>query len=256
MNGRIVASLLVASIALAQYQPKFEVASIRPSTAKGKGDMDFPPGGERLRGTNVPLSLLIVTAYNVTFPQLSWQSSAFPVLNQKFDVQAKSDHPVNRAEMLGLLQSLLADRFKLVLRRETKPLDAYLLVVDKGGPKLHLSDMPHDNHSAPVNPYRARGAEPSGGYLVFKDESMAEFAWRLSSLVVLGDRVIVDQNGLDGYYDFELKFGPDSTAAPSPPADLPSIFTALHEQLGLRLDARKVPLDVLFVKHAERPAEN
>ncbi len=256
MKHRIAGFLLAASTAFAQTQPKFEVASIRPiKAAKGIANMDFPPGGERFAATNVPLSMLIVTAYNVTFQQLSWQRSAFPVLNEKFDVQAKADHPVSRGQMLGLLQNLLADRFKLVLRRDTKPLDAYVLVVDKGGPNLHFSNLTHNNQPPPLNPYRARGAEPSSGDLVFKDESMADFAWRLSTLVVLSGRIVVDKTGLDGYYDFELKFGPEPTV-PSPAADGPSIFTALREQLGLRLDPRKVPLDVLYVERAERPAEN
>ena len=84
---------------------------------------------------------------------------------------------------------------------------------------------------------------------------MADFAWRLSTLVALGDRVVVDQTSLDGYYDFELKFGPEPTV-PSPASDGPSIFTALREQLGLRLDQRRVPLEVLYVEHAERPSGN
>ncbi len=243
---------LAAGAAVCQPAPSFEVASIRQNKNAGeKGNMEFAPSGERFAATNVPLSLLIVTAYHVTIPQFSSQDSAFPVLSERYDIQAKAEHPVSPAEMLRLLQSLLEDRFKLVVRRETKALQSYALVVDKSGPRLHLSEVPHVNDTAALNPYHARGGERSGGYLVFKDETMADFAFRLSTLVVLDGRVVVDKTGLDDHYDFELQF-----AADSPSADGPSIFTAIREQLGLRLEPRKIPLEVLSVERAERPAEN
>ena len=184
------------------------------------------------------------------FRNFSWQNPTLPVLSERYDIQAKAEHPVSGADMLRLLQSLLEDRFKLVVRRETKELQSYALVVDKGGPRLHMSEVPHFNDAAPLNPYHARGGERSVGYLVFKDETMADFACRLSTLVVLDGRVVVDKTGLAGHYDFELKFASDSASA-----DGPSIFTAIREQLGLRLEPRKIPLEGLSVERAERPAE-
>jgi uncharacterized protein (TIGR03435 family) len=86
---------------------------------------------------------------------------------------------------------------------------------------------------------------------LFKDETMADYAFRLSTLVVLDGRVVVDKTGLDGHYDFDLKFAGDSSSA-----DGPAIFTALREQLGLRLEPRKIPLEFLSAERAERPAEN
>jgi uncharacterized protein (TIGR03435 family) len=260
---------LGVEVAACQPAPSFEVASIRLNkNADEKGAMEFPPGGERFAATNVPLSLLIATAYGVTIPQFSWQNSALPVLSERYDVQAKADHPVSRAEMSRLLQSLLEDRFKLVVRRETRDLQSYALVVDKGGPLLHLSEASHVNDAAPLNPYHARGDERSSGYLAFKDETMSDFAFRLSTLVVLDGRVVVDKTGLDGHYDFELKFSPEPAFAPATGANLreplpasiliagPSIFTALREQLGLSLEPRKIPIEVLSVERAERPTEN
>ena len=85
---------------------------------------------------------------------------------------------------------------------------------------------------------------------------MADLAWRLSSLTILEDHVVVDETGLDGHYDIERKFSGVSPTEPLSGNDAPSIFTALREQLGLRLDAQKIPLEVLSVEHAERPAEN
>jgi uncharacterized protein (TIGR03435 family) len=257
------------SVAVCQLAPSFEVASIRLNKNAGeKGNMEFAPGGERFAAINVPLSLLIATAYHVTLPQFSWQNSALPVLSERYDIQAKAEHPVSAAEMSRLLQSLLEDRFKLVVRREMKELQSYALVVDKGGPKLHLSEFPHVNDAAPLNPYHARGSERSVGYLVFKDETMADFAFRLSTLAVLDGRVVVDKTGLDEHYDFELEFTQEPAFAPATGANLreplpasifiagPSIFTALREQLGLRLEPRKIPIEVLSVERAERPAEN
>jgi uncharacterized protein (TIGR03435 family) len=249
-----------AGLAMCQPAPSFEAASIRLNkSSKGGGDIEFLPGAERFSATNVPLAALILTAYNLTSPQCSCSSKAVPVLSERFDIQAKAEHPVGPREMLRLLQSLLADRFKLAVRHETKDLEAYALVIDKGGPKLRPSKAPHFNDAAPLNPYHARGVEGHSSYaldLVITDATMADLAWRLSSLTILEDHVVVDKTGLDGRYDFELKFAAQSPNGPPADSDAPSIFTALREQLGLRLDARKIPLEVLSVEHAERPARN
>jgi uncharacterized protein (TIGR03435 family) len=249
----LLAVAIMLALGPAQSQ-SFEVASVRQNTAsRGTGAMDFPPGGERFTAINVPLGAFILTAYNITAaPQCDCLNPAFPVLSEHFDIQAKAEHRVHSAEMLRLLQRLLEDRFKLVIRREIKELDAYALVVDQHGSKLHASEASQINDAAPFNPYHARGAERSSGDLVFNDEAMRDFAWRLSTLTALDGRVVVDKTGLTGRYDFELKFA----AQPSPENEAPSIFTALREQLGLRLEPRKMPIESLTVVHAERPSEN
>jgi uncharacterized protein (TIGR03435 family) len=260
---------LAPGFALCQFAPSFEVASIRLNKDPRSGtSLEFPPGRERFAAANASLNLLIVTAYDVTIPQFAWAKSSLPVLFERYDIQARAGHPVRRDEMLHMLQNLLEERFKLLVHRETKDLEAYVLVVDHGGekrsPVLHLSDLPHINDATPLNPYHARGTEPSSGYLAFKDETMADFAWRLSSLVALGGRVVVDKTGLNDHYDFELKFRPDLSVAPpdaangreSPPDAAPSIFTAIREQLGLRLLPQKLPIEILNVERAEKPTEN
>lgn len=250
---RTVAKLILASLLChaAQGADSFEVASVRPNkNSNARGHIKFLPGGERFSATAVPLAALIVTAYGVTDPQCSCQDS-FPVLWQRFDVQAETEHPVSPAEMLRLLQSLLADRFQLAIRREKKRLPVYVLEVANSGPLLKVSDVPHQDDSAPLNPYLARGSEPVSGHMLFHDETMQGFAWRLSTLVVLGGRAVVDQTGLEGHYNFELTYGTDAAGS-----DGPSIFTALREQLGLRLEARKLPLEVITVEHAENPSSN
>lgn len=250
-----LAGLVILTSSIARSQ-SFEIASIRLNKdSRARSNIEFAPGGERFFAS-VPLVALIETAYNVSNPQCSCQNPALPVLWERFDIQAKAEHPASPAEMLRMLQNLLRERFKLAVRRETKELQAYALDVDKGGPKLHASSAPHVDDAAPLNPYHARGSEPSAGYLVFKDETMREFAWRLSTLIVLDDHTVVDQTGLDGHYDLELKFSGGSPTEPLSGNDAPSIFTALREQLGLRLDLRKLPLEMITVEHAERPTEN
>lgn len=192
-----------ADVALCQPGTSFEAASIRLNKgSKGRGNIEFLPGGERFSATNVPLGALIQTAYNLTSSQCFCYSSAVPVLLENYDIQAKAEHPVSAAEMLRLLQNLLQDRFRLVLRRETKELQAYAMVVDKGGPRLHASGAVHTNDAAPLNPYHARGVEGHSYYsldILIKDATMADLAWRLSSLTILEDHVVVDKTGLDGH---------------------------------------------------------
>lgn len=249
--AKLVLIVLLCHAAQTRTANSFEVASIRQNkSAKAKADIEFLPGGRRFITTAVALPLLIATAYGVTIPQCSCQNSS-PVMSERFDIEAEAGHPATAGEMLRMLQSLLADRFKLAVRRDKKRLPAYVLLVDKSGPMLNLSDVPHQDDEAPLNPYRARGAEAASGHLVFHDETMQEFAWRLSTLVVLDGRVVVDQTGLEGHYEFELKYGTEAAGS-----DGPSVFTAMREQLGLRLESRKLPIEVITVEHVEEPSGN
>jgi uncharacterized protein (TIGR03435 family) len=252
-------ALAILSSSLGQSQ-SFEVASVRQNkNLISSGNIAFPPGGERFAATNVPLGALIQMAYNVTNPQCSCQNPALPVLSERFDIQAEADHPMNASEMLRLIRNLLADRFRVEVRRETKPLDAYAMVVDKARPKLVRSSAQHINDFAPLNPYHARGVEGHGPYsldVVIADATMPDFAGRLSSLTILEGHVVVDKTGLDGHYDIELKLSGVSPTEQLSANDAPSIFTALREQLGLRLELHKMPIEVVTVINAERPTEN
>ena len=258
---RPMAFIALAALSSGSGQSQsFEVASVHANKdARGRGNIELAPGGERFFATNVPLGALIQMAYNVSNPQCNCQTSALPVLSERFDIQAKAEHPVRTALMLQMLQNLLRDRFNLAVRRESKELQAYVMVVDKGGPKLHPSSAPHTSEAPPINPYHARGIEGHSFYaldLVIADATMADLAWRLSSLAVLDDHVVVDKTGLNGHYDLELKFSGVSPIETPSGNDAPSIFTALREQLGLRLDLRKIPVEFITVEHAEQPTEN
>jgi uncharacterized protein (TIGR03435 family) len=244
-----IVSLIAAAGVLGQSLPAFEVASVRMNrTAGGRATVEFSPGGERFTATNTPLGQLIVTAFGVTPQQVS---PLDPVIYEKYDVQATTEHPVTRREMQRMLQALLADRFRLSIRREMKEQSVYALLVDKRGPKLPLS-----KEDLPWTLSRARGNEQNSGRMTFENESMPDFAFALSTLVVIG-RVVIDKTGLAGNYDFKLNFAPpDRMSDPSTAQDAPSIFTAVQEQLGLRLEAQKIPVESLVIEHVERASDN
>jgi len=255
MRTAIAIACLIACAtiaALAQSSSAFDVASIRPNRASGgRPSAEFSPGGERFSATNISIGVLIVIAYGVTPRQVSPLDS---VAAEKYDIQAVVDHAVTRDQMLLMLQALLADRFKLRIRREMREVPAYALVVGKAGARLHLSEV-----QLPWSFARARGREQKDGWigrLIFENESMPAFASVLSTLIAVG-RIVVDETGLRGNYDFEVSYTPAAL-----PADLatgpiaPSIFTALQEQLGLRLEPRRAPLEFLIIEHVEKPSEN
>jgi len=149
--------------------------------------------------------------------------------------------------MRPLIRSLLADRFQLVIHRETKELPVYALLVAKNGAKLQV------NEGAPGP--RVNGVR---GQLTGKKVNMALIVAQLAPQV---GRTVVDQTGLTGEYDYTLQWTPDSGQLPAPgveapPPSGPSILTALQEQLGLRLESTKGPVEIIVIDHAERASEN
>jgi uncharacterized protein (TIGR03435 family) len=239
-------------------QPKFEVASIKASKSGIRGgSIEFSPGGERFTMTNTPLGALLLVAYDITVRQISGAPDA---ISEKYDIAAKAEHPVSRDEMLLMIQALLADRFKLVVRRERKEVPVYALTIAPGGPRLRHSAATEAEQTMPRIPARAGGAESSGQYL-FTNESMADFAWALTRMAGIGDRVVVDNTGLNGDYDFTLTFvrdtaPPAEAIEPAAIPDGPPISVALREQLGLKLESKRALIAFLVIAHVERPSEN
>ena len=254
-------TVLMTFVASGQSTPTsqvFEVASVKPHSAEIRGNsVDFSV--ERFTATNIPLGGLILMAYNITVRQIAGQDQWF---SERYDIAAKAEHPVSRGQMRRMLQALLAERFKLVVHWETREVPVYALVVGKGGPKLHHSDPSRGEIINPLTPTGAGGTELKSGHLVFKDESMSDFAWALSRMVATGDRVVLDDTGLNGTYDFELTFEPPRRAsgaeAPGTATSIeaPSIFDAVQEQLGLKLESKKGPVKFLIVDHVEKPSAN
>jgi uncharacterized protein (TIGR03435 family) len=236
------------------------VASIKPNKSD---DVRFilrnlPGGG--LTATGVTLKMLISVAYGVPAYQISGGPSW--VGTERWDIEAKTEGAQGRLPRdlpRAMLRGLMEDRFQIKARREAKEMPVYSLVVAKNGSKL----KPHSGDSTERKPLGQFGR----GSAIFTDNSMALFAARLS--MQLG-RPVIDRTDLKGSYDFKLEWapalgegGPEALglpprAEPSPPADStgPSIFTALEDQLGLKLESTKGPVTIVVIDHVERPSEN
>jgi uncharacterized protein (TIGR03435 family) len=187
----------------------------------------------------------------------------------KFDIRAKCDEETARAfgalplkrqlsEQESMVQGLLADRFKLRVHHETRMLPVFALVSLKGGG----SRMKPSANADPEEPNEAEG--PVGDWKA-KGVAMNEFASQLSTLPELVGRMVVDKTDLKGKFDFALKWTPDTTMGAAPPspesglrrdASVPSLLTALEEQVGLRLKSSKEPVDVIVIDSAELPTAN
>lgn len=239
---------LVALMTVAALGQSFEVASVKPGKPPAQSTMTVLPGGERFVARNMPLVWLVSAAYNVPMRQISGLPQ--DLSNEGYDIEAKAERPRNREQMMRMLQGLLEDRFKLAARRETKELKAQVLVVGKGGAKIE------ENRDGAELAMR----KITGNKMSYHNMPMALFANLLAFAV---DDAVVDQTGLKGSYDFTLDYyrGPGGIGVkegrePAPDANGPSLQTALREQLGLRLESRKGPVEILMVEHAERPAIN
>lgn len=236
--GAMNAQRVLAQAATPSQSVSFEVASIRPAErwkagGEGRTRETIQPSPEGLTLRNVTLSSCLQWAYGVKFYQVSgpdWLKS------DRYDVEAKAAGPVSRAEMKRMLQALLAERFRLVLHREKKDFPLFALLVARNGPRLRSSNAEGNSD-----------VQVADGSFVFIRVSMPDFAEKLADLRTI-DRPVVDHTGIAGVFDITLK----GAASAVLQDDGPSIFTLVQEQLGLRLEPRRGPLDLLVVDHAER----
>jgi uncharacterized protein (TIGR03435 family) len=220
-------------------QSAFEVASIKPNVSgSGHSSTNTSKGGVTMR--NVSLKQCIEMAYDVKDYALSgpdWLGS------EKFDIVAKPPSDTPEDQFGPMLQSLLADRFKMTVHRESKTLSAYALVVGKNGPQLQKAEAGEGSH---MNNDGNNGKSKLTGQRV----SMPRLADFLSRQL---DRPVIDMTELPGVFDLKLEWADERQAT----AEGPSLFTALQEQLGLKLEARKLPVEILVVDHvAKVPTEN
>jgi uncharacterized protein (TIGR03435 family) len=187
---------------------------------------------------NVTLKACITWAYRVTDAEVAgppW------LTDERFDIVARTESGKPQPEMM---QALLAERFKLVVHRESKELTVYSLVVAKNGPKLKRVDPGEGDTTS------------RRGHLTATRTSMHGLARFLGGPNVRLGRPVMDKTGLDGVFDFELTWTPEGSKDEKADAP-PSIFVALQEQLGLKLESQKAPVDVLVVDHIEKaPTEN
>ncbi len=262
--------LLVASLALlspAQAQ-SFEVASIKPNRSSERGVFIRNSPGGRFSAKNVTVKMLIIMSYKIQPFQLTGAPSWIDT--EHFDIEATPEaaeaEPQNPSpdqmqasfeKQRIRVQSLLADRFKLKIHRETKELPVYALVVAKNGPKLKAAES---SGAAAKGPRMRAG----GGELIGEAVPISFLAQNLSNWV---GRFVIDRTGLGGNYDFTLKWTPDenqlpraSGGDPTVPVQRdpsgPSLFTALQEQLGLKLEPQKGPVEILAIDQISEPTEN
>jgi uncharacterized protein (TIGR03435 family) len=220
-------------------QSAFEVASVKPSTATdGGSSYRVQPG--RLTMTNESIRQIVQAAYGV--PDFRYAGPGW-LEGERYNIDAKTDSR-DAKQMTLMMQTLLAERFKLAVHHESKLLPGYALVVAKGGLKIRAVEGEGGNFNESRNKVIATHLD------------MPYFAKFLMNLLA---QPVVDETGISGGFTFELQYAnPRSDRVEKADGDqlLPSIFTVLTEQLGLKLEYRKVPVDVLVVDHAERPTEN
>lgn len=224
----------------------FEVVSVKPSAPGSQGGIIRSlPGNQTYIATNVPLRLLMTVAYSVTDRQIAggpdWINTS------RFDITAKAEHPGSVDELHRMLQNLLEDRFQLKVTHEIRQLPVWALIVDKNGSKMPEHDLQDLNH--PPMSLNDRGG------LSGTNVSMNYFAFILSRLL---DRNVINKTNLSAYYDVTLEFSLDrfDGANPAPNQEGPAIFTALREQLGLKLESDKGPVEFLVIERAEKPSGN
>ncbi|WP_213804403.1 M56 family metallopeptidase [Granulicella sp. dw_53] len=239
----------------ADANPSFEVATIKPSKpeTQGKG---FRVQGRHFSTMNTSLNDLITFAYGLHDKQIvggpAWMGA------DKYDLSAQPDGEgqPNDKQWKVMIQKLLAERFKLTFHRDKKELSVYALALGKNGSLLKKSEG--DPNGLPSLFFRGLGILPG------RNATMEDFAGVMQSAVL--DRPVVDQTGLQGRFDFILKWTPDESQfgglgakvpLPSENADAPpNLFTAIQEQMGLKLEPTKAPVAVLVIDHVEKPSEN
>jgi uncharacterized protein (TIGR03435 family) len=250
----------------AQTALSYDVVSIKPNNS-GSGSTRVSVTAEVFAGTNVSLKTLIAYAYGFDSEDLiyglpAWASSLH------FDVQGKVDATtlaqINSlpkdeafAARRAMMQETLADRFRLKVHHETREQQIYLLVLAKGGSKMKEAD-PHDKY---LNGTKGRDGTPRGNSLDVTNRELTaqgiptrQLAAELSRRL---HRSVSDSTGLTGNYDFSFQYPKDLTGGLDAADNAgPSIFTILQEQLGLKLEASKGPVDTIVIDHIEMPSEN
>jgi bla regulator protein blaR1 len=261
--------------------PQFEVASIKPAAPDQRGMFIRTAAGGRVNVTNMPLKEMMVLAWHIQPFQISGGPSW--IESVRYDISAKPDHSPKDGEVSLMLQALLADRFQLKIHHETKELPIYALVLankdSKLGPQLTESKegscTPFDPAKPPPPPVPGKPQTLGCGGIVMGPTGLTVTSAPIDQMIpVLSrilERTVVDQTGLKGKFNLTLQWTPEPNqglqpppgslppgAPQPPPADPngPSIFTALQEQLGLKLESQKGPVDMIVIDSVEKPTEN
>ena len=226
--------------------PKYEVASIKLADPDEKRD-GFDVKGRHVLMENIPVMTMLVFGYSVTPKQVvglpDWAKSEHWDVDGVADVEGAP----NLAQTQRMVQGLLTDRFGLKVHHETREVTGYALTLAKGGPKM-VKSQGDPNGLPRQNSHMNAGQRE----IQFSNNTMHEFAMAMQFYM---SEPVVDRTGLAGRWDFELKWTPDETRA-LPENAAPGVFTAVQEQLGLKLEPGKMPVDVLVVDAVEKPSAN
>jgi uncharacterized protein (TIGR03435 family) len=225
----------------------FDAVSVKPAKSGIRG-YSIRPYPNRLSCANVTLKQLIAAAYRI----YDFQVTGGPkwVDDQRYDIEAKATANVSEKELMTMMQPLLAERFHLDLRRESKVSSVFVLEPGKSGPKLKQTE----DASAPVQfrVFQRRQITSANAPLMYLTEAFSH---------LLG-RPVLDRTGLSGNFDYKLEWTPDEVqvrsdeSAPTGDTSNPSLLSALQEQLGLRLREQKEPVEILIVDRAEKASGN
>jgi uncharacterized protein (TIGR03435 family) len=282
VTGRLVTIAIVAAfhtaVAGQQPPPNFEVATVKPvKSADAMNRISIQPGG-RLTFSNITLKQLITTSYQrVGFDSREVIGGPDWVDSDRWEVMAQA-----KGELVGpdgfpgpafaMLRSLLAERFRLEVHDEKRERSVYLMEFARADRRLGTRLRPSTTDCAAIMRDEAQGKPPEvqpgqmrpcsvgipPGQLRASAVTLTALANVLSSFL---GRPVVDRTGLDGVFDIDIEFSPESRAAflppepgaPPPSGDGPSLFTAIQEQLGLKLTSGRAAVDVLVIDRAERP---
>ena len=231
-NLLLLASASLTITGLVAQAPAFDVASVKPNYSGSPGGREPGFRNGTFNAQNVPLKTLLGTAYRVQTSRIKgpdWIDS------DRFDLTAKSPTGVPDNQLMPMLQALLKERFQVTVHRETKEMAAYDMVAAKGGVKIRPFD--------PAHPQRPQF---NGGSSLAGNGTMSQIADALAR--VLG-RPILDKTGKEGVLFYSVNYAPLSNrSAPG----LPDLFEAVEEQMGVKLESKKEPVEILIVDRAER----
>jgi uncharacterized protein (TIGR03435 family) len=257
----LAALLSISGLAYAQAaavtgtkpQPDFDVSTIKPNNTGG-GSISVNTGIDTLRATNVQLKSLIEWAFNVKEDQIfglpHWaEVSHYDIVAKVVDAEPEVLRNLTREERATMVRHLLESRLQMKTHLEVRTLPVLELMVAKSGSKLTVAP-PGANLKSSRNSMHTDDAVMT---LTATHDRMEDIAGVLSDQV---HKPVVDKTGLTGLYDFELKWQRDETPNAPGDASLPTLYTALQEQLGLRLESGKAPVNVVVIDDIHEPTEN
>jgi uncharacterized protein (TIGR03435 family) len=223
--------------------PAFEVATVKPNPAGGNRIGVVSPG--RLTITSATLATCIKWAYGVQDRQIAAANSSVSDLlrSERYDIVAKSAEVVPEAQLKLMLQTLLAERFHLTFHKQSKDTQVFAMIVDKNGVKFHESPGDGDSQQQAKSKLMRK----------WMWTTMPQFADILSEAM---DAPVVDQTGLTAKYDFSLDLTPYLPTTEERPDIAVMMVTAIREQLGLKLESRRAPVEVMMVDRLEKPSAN